>query len=235
MLSFYIEAILSIILIILFSIIIPISTYKCLITPKFENKNFYKKPILLITISISVSLFVPMAFWKLAVMDFLRCVFSNYKNYSEFIIALFGIHSIIQYFISKSNSKNLSQTTPFAIDQSLVNYANKNNLKYVNFKIVPKFKNTNYKFALDDKNQLLLVYDVSHSGTGDNLWFPMNEWYSRNQPINKFKQMPLWNYLSFDKDKQEEWVNQLNKFIEYLKNTNQIEKDEKITEQLVSK
>ena len=106
--------------------------------------------------------------------------------------------------------------------------SNEENIKFLDFRIVPPKTDLKYKYALDKKNQILEVYDFLHSGSGDNLWFPFNKWYSRNQTSNKFRKMPLWNYLSDKEKDQEEWISQLNKYIEYLKSSGQIAPETKV-------
>lgn len=205
----------SVILLVIFALVLPVISYKFLLEDKLQTKKSYK-PVILLLISIFVILFIPIVIWDIFP---LRKVFNNYKNYSEFSIAVLGLHSIIQYFISKSQFETLSKTMPFVNNDNI----RKSNIEFLDFKIIPPKAGSKYKYALDKKNQILEVYDFLHSGVGDNLWFPFNEWYSKNQPCNKFNQMPLWNYLSFKEKDQEEWILQLNKYIDFLKETDQIE------------
>lgn len=214
-----IETLLTIILLGFLSIGIPSISYYVMLENNLQSKKSYK-PIVLMLLSIFFVLFIPMIFWNMKYNFFLKRIFESYKNYSDFSIALLTIHSIIQYFLSKSNFELYSKTRP--LDRNFQT----SNKKYVNFRIIPVPKgNGNYKYSLDKEKQVLNVYDILNSGNGDNLWFPMNEWYSRNKNIYNFRKMPLWNYLSFDENDQKEWIEQLNKFIAYLQNTSQIKND----------
>ena len=209
----------TVIIITFILLIVPLLSYYWYYENKLQSKFSYK-PIILFLSGIFVVLFIPLIFWKNIFESVISKFFENYKDYSEFVISLFAVHSIIQYFFSESNFKNILKTQPGK--EKLFNNKDSCGLKYIDFKIISCNGNTNCKYFLNQKEQKLEVCDVLGSGTGDNLWFPINEWFSRNQLEKGYKKMPLWNYVSEKEEDQKEWLQQLNDFIEYLKVTDQI-------------
>lgn len=212
------ELILITVLILISTLIIPmIACYFF-----FKNKLLSKKSTLLlfiIIIDILSIIFVPLFFWKSNFFKNLNSYFPTYQDYCGFVFSLFSVNSIIQYFFSEEKFEKISKTNNRKINKSS---NNENLVTYINFRILPCNEHINYKYSLDSKNQILNVYDYLHSGTGDNLWFPINEWYSKNKTNEGFKKMPLWNYISEKEEDQKEWIKQLNAFIDFLKKTDQI-------------
>ena len=210
------------ILICLSIIIFPLIAYTLFYKNKLQSKFSYGSLIIFL-IGIIIVLFIPFIFWNNYFKTIFKDVFENFSSYSGFVISLFALHSIVEYFFAENNFKNITSTNP--TNKKNLKQNNDSNIKYVDFKIIPYKENSTNIYFLNKKEQLLEVCDLRHSGNGDNLWFPINEWYGKNRLVYNYNKMPLWNYVSDKEEDQKEWLKQLNDFITYLIETKQIKNE----------
>lgn len=78
-----------------------------------------------------------------------------------------------------------------------------------------EFFNKEQRFCFDKEKNVLYVSNRLGNMSGDNLWLPMNEWYESDDGYGKY--YPLINAQENRWHGNDEWSEQLNLFMEYLK------------------
>ena len=133
------------------------------------------------------------------------CVCNNsnwYFNYTSLLTGILGLNGLFAYFFTKrevEESRTLIGRNVLLSSES----------DFGNGKI---FKS---------ENGYLIVANHLHKMIGDNLWKEMNEWYEAHK--SEYKNYPLINARENEWQGNDEWRKQLNDFVEYLRENNELD------------
>lgn len=180
---------------------------------KMKNYRKYAEKNLPRMISIILGLY----FISLPILIGIGFKFSCYVNYVTVLTSILGLNGLITYFIAENSSKNSRETTA----QQKCNPSTDG--KIYGFRIEIDKANFNGK-RFKVESGILLVANYLGNGSGDNLWFKMNKWYENFG--NKKEDYPLFNARLNNWEGNEAWYRQLNDFVNYLKQNNELAEDD---------
>lgn len=140
--------------------------------------------------------------------------FSSYMNYQTILTSVLALNGFFTFFIAERNLKNDRLTSA----QFGGKLSDNNSLRGFRIEKGTSIFENNKKYKIEES--ILLVADYLGNGSGDNLWFPMNQWHEKFDDKNS--DYPIFNARSDNWRGNDEWYRQLNDFANYLKKNNEI-------------
>lgn len=140
--------------------------------------------------------------------------FNSYMNYQTILTSVLALNGFFTFFIAERNLKNDRLTSA----QLCENLPDNTLLKGFRIEKGTSIFENNKKYKIEES--ILIVADYLGNGSGDNLWFPMNQWHEKFDDKNS--DYPIFNARSDNWQGNDEWYRQLNEFANYLKKNNEI-------------